>query len=339
MDLRSVFIFVSLITLIFPMIESSEKISLIAGGAGFLGSHMSDHLISKGHRIICLDNLSTGSKENISHLITHPKFCFIEHDITNPLPYIEQVDEVYNFACPASPPLYQKDPIHTLKTNVVGTLHLLELATHHRAKFFQASTSEVYGDPEMHPQKENYWGHVNPIGIRSCYDEGKRAAETLCLDFQRIHKTPIRIARIFNTYGPRMSPNDGRVVSNFIVQALLNQPITIYGKGDQTRSFCYVSDLIKGIDALMQSPFDLLGPVNLGNPAELTIKEIALEILQVCQSSSSLIYYQLPEDDPKKRKPDISFAKETLEWRPTVSLNEGLKLTAEYFQKVLSQSN
>lgn len=312
------------------------KKALVTGGAGFLGSHMCDYLLNQGYEILCVDNLLTGSFSNIAHLENHPNFTFLNHDIINPLPQDLFVDEIYNFACPASPPLYQKDPIHTLKTNIYGSLNLLELAQRCHATIFQSSTSEVYGDPLVHPQKETYWGHVNPHGIRSCYDEGKRAAETLFFDFYRQYHTKIKVGRIFNTYGPRMSQEDGRVVSNFIVQALLNLPITVYGKGSQTRSFCFVSDLIEAIYSFMHTAEEVTGPINLGNPYEYTIEELASFILEQTESNSSLVFKPLPQDDPQKRKPDISLAKQVLNWEPTVPLEKGLEKTIKYFKNQIA---
>ena len=308
------------------------KKALIAGGAGFLGSHMCDYLLNQDYEILCVDNLLTGSFSNIAHLESHPHFTFLNHDIINPLPQDLFVDEIYNFACPASPPLYQKDPIHTFKTNIYGCLNLLELAQKCNATIFQSSTSEVYGDPLEHPQKETYWGHVNSIGIRSCYDEGKRGAETLFFDFHRHYHTKIKVGRIFNTYGPRMSQEDGRVVSNFIVQALRNLPITVYGKGNQTRSFCFVSDLIEAIYTFMHTKDEITGPINLGNPCEYTIEELASIIINQTKSTSSLTFHPLPQDDPQKRQPDISLANQLLHWRPTVPLEKGLQETISYFK-------
>jgi UDP-glucuronate decarboxylase len=304
---------------------------LVAGGAGFLGSHMCDRLIQEGYEVICLDNLQTGSRANVEHLMHHPRFVFMEHDVVNPLDL--EVEEIYNFACPASPPHYQADPIKTLKTSVLGALNLLELAKKYQAKIFQASTSEVYGDPLEHPQTESYWGHVNPTGIRACYDEGKRAAETLFFDYHRMHGVNIKVARIFNTYGPRMNPNDGRVVSNFIVQALSGRSITVYGTGEQTRSFCYVSDLIEGIYRLMHSPDTLTGPVNLGNSSEFTLLQLAERVLDLTNATSSLVFEPLPQDDPKQRRPNLDLAKRALDWTPKVNLEEGLKMTIIYFKE------
>lgn len=307
---------------------------LITGGAGFLGSHLCAKLLKLGHHVICLDNFYTGSRENIAHLLPHPKFELFCHDIC--FPFYSEVDEIYNLACPASPIHYQNDPVQTTKTSVSGAIHMLELAKKLHAKILQASTSEVYGDPETHPQHEAYWGNVNPIGIRACYDEGKRCAETLFFDYLRQHQVKIRVARIFNTYGPNMHPNDGRVVSNFIVQALQNQPITIYGEGNQTRSFCFVSDLIEGLIKLMES--ESTGPVNLGNPVEFTILELAEKILELTGSKSKIIFHPLPTDDPKQRKPDISFAKESLNWEPNILLEDGLKQTISYFDRLFAIS-
>lgn len=311
--------------------ESRKKI-LVTGGAGFLGSHLCDRLIEQGHEVLCLDNLFTGTKRNIQHLLGHPRFEFMRHDVTFPL-YVE-VDEIYNLACPASPVHYQHDPVATTKTSVHGAINMLGLAKRLRAKIFQASTSEVYGDPQIHPQTESYWGHVNPIGVRSCYDEGKRCAETLFFDYNRQHGVRIKVARIFNTYGPRMHPNDGRVVSNFIMQALENKPITIYGNGQQTRSFCYVDDLISGFIKLMDTHESVTGPINLGNPKEFTIKQLAEEVIRLTGSSSKLEVLPLPSDDPKQRQPDISRARVELEWEPTIHLADGLMKTIYYFKQI-----
>lgn len=308
------------------------KRALVTGGAGFLGSHYCEHLLKKGYEVICLDNLQTGSLDNIASFADNPRFQFVRHDICEWFDPGISLDEIYNFACAASPPLYQKDPIHTFKTNVFGVVHLLELAKKYGAKIFQSSTSEVYGDPLEHPQKESYWGHVNPIGIRSCYDEGKRSAETLCFDYCRQHQVRIKVGRIFNTYGPRMNPRDGRVVSNFIVQAIKNEPITIYGNGGQTRSFCYVSDLVDSIDALMSSEESFHGPVNLGNPGEFTVLELAQKVIALTGSSSEILFLPLPSDDPKQRRPDIGLAWDKLGWSPSISLEEGLKKTIPYFE-------
>ena len=313
--------------------HGSKRI-LITGGAGFLGSHLCDRLLEQGHEVLCADNLFTGGKRNIEHLHDHPRFEFIRHDVTFPL-YVE-VDEIYNLACPASPIHYQHDPVQTTKTSVHGAINMLGLAKRLRARILQASTSEVYGDPKVHPQTEDYWGHVNPIGVRSCYDEGKRCAETLFFDYFRQHKLQIKVARIFNTYGPRMHPNDGRVVSNFIVQALKGAPIAIYGNGRQTRSFCYVDDLITAIMALMASAPDFTGPVNLGNPNEFSIAELAEKVVQLTGSKSRIEYKSLPSDDPVQRQPDISVARRQLGWEPTTQLDEGLKKTIGYFDKLLA---
>ena len=307
------------------------KTVLVTGGAGFLGSHLCDRLINEGNKVICVDNLYTGSKDNIKHLMDNPNFSFKEHDVIEPID--ADVDQIYNLACPASPPHYQADPIKTAKTSVFGALNLLELARKYNARILQASTSEVYGDPQVHPQPESYRGHVNTIGIRSCYDEGKRMAETLFFDYHRQHNVDIRVMRIFNTYGPRMNPNDGRVVSNFIVQALNGEDITIYGDGTQTRSFCYVDDLIEGMYRLMNTE-DFTGPVNIGNPGEFTMLELAKKVIELTGSSSKLVYRPLPSDDPLQRKPVIELAKEKLDWEPTIMLEEGLKKTIEYFKSI-----
>ena len=306
---------------------------LITGGGGFLGSHLSERLLNEGNEVICLDNFFTGNKQNIVHLMGNPRFEVLRHDVTMPL-YIE-VDEIYNLACPASPIHYQHDPVQTTKTCVHGAINMLGLAKRTGAKIMQASTSEVYGDPEIHPQVESYWGRVNPIGIRSCYDEGKRCAETLFLDYHRQHNLDIKIARIFNTYGPKMHANDGRVVSNFIVQALRGNDITIYGDGQQSRSFCYVDEMVDAFIRLMGSDDDFIGPVNLGNPNEFTIRELAEKTLVMVGSKSSLVNEPLPEDDPRQRQPDISLAKEKLGWEPVIKLDEGLAKTIEYFKSVL----
>jgi len=305
---------------------------LVTGGAGFLGSHLCDRLLKEGNDVICADNLFTGSKDNIRHLLSNPYFEFIRHDVTEPL-YVE-VDQIYNLACPASPIHYQFDPIKTAKTSVIGALNMLGLARRVKARILQASTSEVYGDPEVHPQPESYRGCVNPIGIRSCYDEGKRMAETLFFDYHRQHNVDIRVIRIFNTYGPRMNQNDGRVVSNFIVQALKGEDITIYGDGMQTRSFCYVDDLIEGMYRMMNTD-DFTGPVNIGNPGEFTMLELAQKVIELTDSKSKLVYRPLPSDDPMQRKPVIELAKEKLDWQPTIMLEEGLKKTIEYFKGVV----
>lgn len=306
---------------------------LVTGGAGFLGSHLCETLLDQGNEVICLDNFYSGSKKNVAHLINNPGFEIIRHDVTFPL-YIE-IDQIYNLACPASPIFYQKDPVQTTKTSVHGAINMLGLAKRVKAKILQASTSEVYGDPVEHPQSEGYWGNVNPVGIRSCYDEGKRCAEALFFDYQRQHKLDIKIIRIFNTYGPRMLMNDGRVVSNFIVQALKGENITIYGEGQQTRSFCYVDDLIGGMIAMMNSGSDFYGPVNLGNPGEFTMLELAEKVLKLTQSKSKIIFQPLPQDDPKQRQPNITLAKKTLNWQPTISLEEGLEKTISYFNTLL----
>ena len=306
---------------------------LVTGGAGFLGSHLSAKLLDQGNEVVCLDNFYTGSKQNILPLLDHHNFELLRHDVTFPL-YIE-VDEIYNLACPASPIHYQSDPVQTTKTSVHGAINMLGLAKRTGAKILQASTSEVYGDPEVHPQREDYWGRVNPIGARSCYDEGKRCAETLFFDYHRQNKVRIKVARIFNTYGPNMHPQDGRVVSNFIVQALQGSTISIYGDGNQTRSFCYVDDLILGLISLMESPDEVTGPINIGNPEEFTIGQLATQVLELTQSKSKLEFFPLPEDDPKQRKPDISLAKDLLNWAPKISLQEGLAQTIRYFEKTL----
>lgn len=308
----------------------SRRRILVTGGAGFLGSHLIDRLLDQGHEVLCVDNLFTGTKRNIEHLHSHPHFEFLRHDVTFPL-YVE-VDEIYNLACPASPIHYQHDPVQTTKTSVHGAINMLGLARRLKCRILQASTSEVYGDPAVHPQKEDYWGHVNPIGPRSCYDEGKRCAETLFFDYHRQTGMEIKVARIFNTYGPRMHPADGRVVSNFIVQALSKQPITIYGDGTQTRSFCYVSDLVDGLLRLMASPPSFTGPVNLGNPIEFTMRELAQLVLKQTRSESLLQNKPLPQDDPKQRQPDISLAREVLGWSPKVALEDGLVSTIDYFR-------
>jgi UDP-glucuronate decarboxylase len=312
----------------------SNKRIAVTGGAGFLGSHLCERLIGDGHEVLCIDNFFTGAKQNIIHLLDNPRFELIRHDVTFPL-YIE-VDEIYNLACPASPIHYQHDPVQTTKTSVHGAINMLGLAKRIKAKIFQASTSEVYGDPDIHPQPESYWGNVNPTGIRSCYDEGKRCAETLFFDYHRQHHLRIKVARIFNTYGPRMHPNDGRVVSNFIVQALQDKPITVYGEGNQTRSFCYVDDLIEVFVRLMDSPDDFTGPVNTGNPGEFTILELAEKIIAMTQSKSTISFVTLPADDPKQRQPDITLAREKLGWEPKITLEEGLRPTIDYFAKILN---
>jgi UDP-glucuronate decarboxylase len=314
--------------------ESRKRI-LVTGGAGFVGSHLIDRLLDQGNEVLCIDNLFTGSKRNIDHLHSHNRFELMRHDVTFPL-YVE-VDEIYNLACPASPVHYQHDPVATIKTSVHGAINLLGLAKRLKCKIFQASTSEVYGDPSIHPQPEEYWGNVNPIGPRSCYDEGKRCAETLFFDYHRQHGLEIKVARIFNTFGPRMHHADGRVVSNFIVQALLGDPITIYGDGSQTRSFCYVDDLVEGFIRFMDTAPDVTGPINLGNPGEFSMLELAEEVISLTGSKSELLFCDLPQDDPKQRQPDISRAKALLEWEPAVTLNEGLRRTIDYFQSRLRE--
>lgn len=305
---------------------------LVTGGAGFLGSHLCERLISAGNEVLCVDNLFTGSKENIKHLLGNPNFEFMRHDVTFPL-YVE-VDQIYNLACPASPKHYQSDPVQTTKTSVIGAINMLGLAKRTGARILQASTSEIYGDPEVHPQTEDYWGKVNPIGIRSCYDEGKRCAETLFFDYHRQYGVEIKVVRIFNTYGPRMDKNDGRVVSNFIVQALQGSDITIYGDGTQTRSFCYVDDLITGMISLMNSPADVIGPINIGNPNEFSMSELLNEVMSLTKSISKIVNHPLPEDDPRQRQPEITQAREILGWEPKVQLSEGLTKTIEYFKKL-----
>ncbi len=309
---------------------------LVSGGAGFLGSHLCETLLDGGNTIICLDNYFTGQKRNIFHLMENKHFEVIRHDLVNPI-FLE-VDQIYNLACPASPIHYQYNPVKTVKTSIMGAINMLGLAKRVKAKILQASTSEVYGDPTSHPQKETYWGNVNTIGLRSCYDEGKRCAETLFFDYHRQNKVNIRVARIFNTYGPRMHPNDGRVVSNFIIQALRDKPITIFGDGNQTRSFCYVDDLIKGVISLMNGPDDFVGPVNLGNPVEYKILDLAQEIIRLTQSNSQIEFLPSPMDDPKRRQPDISLAKKKLGWEPKIDLEEGLKRTIQYFKDLLSRT-
>jgi UDP-glucuronate decarboxylase len=310
---------------------------MITGGCGFLGSHLCERLLEKGHEIICVDNCYTGTKRHIRKMMDHYNFEFLRHDITFPL-YIE-VDQIYNMACPASPIHYQFDPVQTVKTSVHGAINLLGLAKRVKAKILQASTSEVYGDPEIHPQPESYWGRVNPIGLRSCYDEGKRCAETLFFDYHRQHRLKIKVARIFNTFGPRMHPNDGRVVSNFIVQALKNKPITIYGDGSQTRAFCYVDDLVEGLIGLMESSDDFTGPLNLGNPGEFTILDLAQKVIELVGAKSKIIHEPLPQDDPKQRQPDITLAKQQLQWQPKVPLEEGLKKTIAYFDELFGEES
>jgi UDP-glucuronate decarboxylase len=309
-----------------------QKRILVTGGAGFLGSHLCDRLVEEGHDVLCLDNLFTGAKRNISHLIEKPNFELIRHDLVEPI--LLEVDEIYNLACPASPIHYQFNPVKTVKTSVMGAINMLGLAKRVKAKILQASTSEIYGDPKVHPQTEGYWGNVNTIGIRSCYDEGKRCAETLFFDYHRQNRVNIRVVRIFNTYGPRMHPNDGRVISNFIVQALANSDITVYGRGEQTRSFCFVDDLIEGLVRMMNAPDDFTGPVNIGNPDEFSILELAQMVIRLTGSRSKIIFEPLPQDDPLQRQPDISLAKKHLNWEPTLNLEQGLKLTIEYFRTI-----
>jgi len=314
---------------------ANRKRVLITGGAGFLGSHLCQRLLNDGCDVLCLDNFYSGTKDNVTHLIGNPHFELIRHDVTFPL-YVE-VDEIYNLACPASPIHYQRDPVQTTKTSVHGAINMLGLAKRTKARIFQASTSEVYGDPEIHPQQESYLGRVNPIGIRSCYDEGKRCAETLFFDYYRQHNLEIKVVRIFNTYGPRMHPNDGRVVSNFIVQALRGEDITLYGDGTQTRSFCYVDDLIEGFVRMMASPVEVTGPINMGNPSEFTIRELAETVLRMVGGKSKLVFKPLPSDDPRQRKPDITLAKSTLGWEPQIKLEAGLDMTIDYFKHLLAK--
>lgn len=315
------------------MPELEENRSLVTGGAGFLGSHLCERLLDEGHEVICVDNFQTGRKKNILHLMNNQHFEVINHDVTTPL--FLQADEIYNLACPASPVHYRLDPVHTTKTIVLGAIHILGLSKRIKAKVLHASTSEVYGDPQIHPQPESYWGHVNPNGYRACYDEGKRCAEALFFDYHRQHQLPIKIVRIFNTYGPRMHLNDGRVVSNFVVQALKGEPITIYGDGSQTRAFCYVDDLIDGLIRMMNCANDVTGPINLGNPGEFTILELAEKVLELTGSKSRLVFKPLPSDDPARRRPDITLAKDVLGWEPKVCLDEGLLRTIEYFGKLI----
>ena len=317
------------------MVSFEHKRILVTGGSGFIGSHLCERLIREGRDVLCVDNFFTGLRENIRHLLNNPYFEVLRHDITFPL-YVE-VDEIYNLACPASPVHYQFDPVQTTKTSVIGSINMLGLAKRIKAKILQASTSEVYGDPEVHPQNEGYFGRVNPIGLRACYDEGKRCAETLFFDYKRLHNLQIKVARIFNTYGPRMHPNDGRVVSNFIVQALKSRPITIYGDGSQTRSFCYVDDLVEGLFRLMNSPVDMVGPVNLGNDDEFTIMELAKQIIEISGSKSKFVYKALPNDDPRKRRPDLKLAREMLSYQPKIQLKEGLSRTIEYFDNLMKR--
>jgi UDP-glucuronate decarboxylase len=314
---------------------NAERRVLVTGGAGFIGSHLCERLLRDGHEVLCVDNLYTGARKNIHHLLPHPFFEFSRHDVCFPL-YVE-VDQIYNLACPASPIHYQFDPVQTTKTSVHGAINMLGLAKRVKARILQASTSEIYGDPSVHPQAEDYWGHVNPTGPRSCYDEGKRCAETLFFDYRRQHNLPVKVARIFNTYGPRMHPDDGRVVSNFIVQALRGRDITVYGDGGHTRSFCYVDDLVEGLIRLMRTPDDITGPVNLGNPGEFTIRELAETIIDLTGTSSRIVHAPLPIDDPKRRRPDISRADELLQWKPTISLRDGLRRTIAYFERLLRE--
>lgn len=312
-----------------------RKRVLVTGGAGFIGSHLCERLLEADNDVLCVDNLYTGQKDNIRHLMQHSQFEFLRHDVTFPL-YVE-VDEIYNLACPASPVHYQRDPVQTIKTSVMGAINMLGLAKRTKAKILQASTSEVYGDPHTHPQTEDYWGNVNPIGPRSCYDEGKRAAETLFFDYHRQHKLKIKVARIFNTYGPRMHPTDGRVVSNFIVQALKGEPITIYGDGTQTRSFCFVDDLVEGLIRLMGSPDEITGPINLGNPVEFSMLELAEGVRKLTDSTSELVFMPLPQDDPRQRQPNIEQAEAKLEWQPTIQLAEGLERTVAHFSRAVGK--
>ncbi len=316
--------------------EFSRKRVLVTGGAGFIGSHLCQRLLERGNEVLCIDNFYTGTRDNLKAALAHPHFEFMRHDVTFPL-YVE-VDEIYNLACPASPIHYQFDPVQTTKTSVHGAINMLGLAKRVKARILQASTSEVYGDPQVHPQPEEYWGNVNCIGIRSCYDEGKRCAETLFFDYYRQHKLPIKVARIFNTYGPNMHPHDGRVVSNFIMQALRGESITIYGNGSQTRSFCFVDDLVEGLIRLMESPPEVTGPINLGNPGEFTIRELAELVIELTKSRSKLVFEKLPQDDPKQRQPDIAKAVEKLKWRPKVKLRDGLKKTIPYFKRIIDRA-
>jgi len=317
------------------MRDGTVKKILVTGGAGFLGSHLCERLLEQGHEVLCVDNFFTGARSNIVHLLSHPNFELKRHDVTIPL-YVE-IDEIYNLACPASPVHYQFDPVQTTKTSVIGAINMLGLAKRVKARILQASTSEVYGDPEVHPQSEAYWGRVNPIGYRSCYDEGKRCAETLFFDYKRQHDVEIKVARIFNTYGPRMHPNDGRVVSNLVLQALRGEDITLYGDGLQTRSFCYVDDLVEGLIRLMNSDAKVSGPINLGNPSEFTIRQLAESVIEITHSRSHIVYRPLPPDDPRQRKPDITVAQEVLSWSPGIALSEGLFRTAKYFEKFIAR--
>jgi UDP-glucuronate decarboxylase len=317
------------------MKEANRKRILVTGGAGFLGSHLCERLVMQGHEVLCIDNFYTGTKGNIAHLLDSANFELLRHDVTFPL-YVE-VDEIYNLACPASPIHYQCDPVQTTKTSVHGAINMLGLAKRVKARIFQASTSEVYGDARIHPQKEDYWGHVNPLGPRACYDEGKRCAETLFMDYRRQHGLSIKIARIFNTYGPRMHPSDGRVISNFMMQALAGEPITVYGDGSQTRSFCYVDDMIDAVIRLMNTPEDVTGPMNIGNPQELSMLDIAQRVIDITGSSSEIAFEALPRDDPCHRQPDIGFAIAALDWQPSISLDDGLKRTAQYFWQLTQE--
>lgn len=317
-----------------PAVPAIGRRILVTGGAGFLGSHLCETLLTQGHEVLCVDNFFSSTRRNVEHLLEHPRFELMRHDVTFPL-FVE-VDEIYNLACPASPVHYQHDPVQTTKTSVHGAINMLGLAKRLRARILQASTSEVYGDPDVHPQVESYWGNVNPIGIRSCYDEGKRCAETLFFDYHRQHKLRIKVIRIFNTYGPRMHPHDGRVVSNFVMQALRGEDITLFGDGSQTRSFCYVDDLIRGMVSAMNTGDDFTGPVNLGNPGEFTIRELAEQVIALTGSRSKLVFRPLPADDPKQRRPDITLAREALDWEPQIALNEGLSRTIAYFESILT---
>lgn len=318
-----------------PRTYSSSRNVLVLGGAGFVGSHLCERLVGEGHTVTCVDNMLTGSPANVAHLMQTNRFSLVQHDIVKPMKFTGRFDQIYNLACPASPPAYQADPIHTMKTSVLGAINVLDLAREDKASVFQASTSEIYGDPLHHPQNERDWGNVNPIGPRACYDEGKRCAETLFFDYHRVHGVKIRVARIFNTYGPRMAINDGRVVSNFVVAALQNKPITIYGTGAQTRSFCYVDDLVAGIIRMMNAPDNVVGPINLGNPEEFTVRDFAALVIRLTNSKSSIVYLPLPTDDPRQRRPDIGRAAEILDWRPTVAVEAGVLRTIAYFDSVL----
>ncbi len=318
-----------------PRTYVNSRNALVLGGAGFVGSHLCERLLAEGHSVTCVDNMLTGSPGNVAHLMQTNRFSLVQHDIVKPMSFTGHFDQIFNLACPASPPAYQADPIHTMKTSVLGAINVLDLAREHKAPVFQASTSEIYGDPLHHPQNEKDWGNVNPIGPRACYDEGKRCAETLFFDYNRVHGVKIRVARIFNTYGPRMAINDGRVVSNFVVAALQNKPITIYGTGTQTRSFCFVDDLVDGIVRMMNAPDTVVGPVNLGNPEEFTVKDFAELVIRLTNSRSPIVYLPLPTDDPRQRRPDIGRAAEILDWRPTIKVEEGVKRTILYFESAL----